>query len=431
MDERVMQLRIGLMVLATVIIIAILLMIFGGQQDLLQWIQHKPVFYVQFSDAPGVTVNTPVQKSGIRIGRVTEVRLADDVTDMELDDDVGVVVTIEIDRNRRIFADEVCHINRNLLGDAVLEFVRVKDNSDSGRQDKSGRKQQTNPQGNPGGDSRAKGPTKPREVVQPGAKLRGKVQTDPIQVVGNLEQDLSVAFQSIAQTSNEIRDFVEKLNEFLGTEKELESKRQRLENTMIQLEKLAESANDVIGDEQLRQQLKDTVAQFPEVLGEVRSTVGQMSETLNGMQETMGLVNNNLRHIEDFTQPLGEQGPEVIGRLNRGAEKLELLMGELHTFSRALNSREGTVGRLIGDPELYENLNQAVLNIEDLTRQLRPVVRDARIFSDRIARHPELLGVRGALERSSGTKGVPRLSELQGMSGVSQPPSFPRFSQPR
>src|SRR4030067_1154741 len=98
MDERVVQLRIGLMVLATLIIVVILLTLFGGQRTLLDRFQGKHVYYIQFPEAPEVNPNTPVQKSGVRIGRVTEVRLADEVTDMELDDDAGVGGPAELDR---------------------------------------------------------------------------------------------------------------------------------------------------------------------------------------------------------------------------------------------------------------------------------------------------------------------------------------------
>ncbi len=36
--------------------------------------------------------------------------------------------------------------------------------------------------------------------------------------------------------------------------------------------------------------------------------------------------------------------------------------------------------------------------------QLKPILDDARVFSDKIARHPETLGVRGALQRNPGIK---------------------------
>lgn len=404
MDERVVQLRIGLMVLATAILTAILLTMFGGERTLLQHFRAKNVFHVQFPEAPAVTRDTPVLKSGVRIGRVASVRLPEDITEVELDEDIGAVVTIEIDKSRRIFSDEVCLIKRNLLGDAVLEFVR------------------------------AEAPQE-REPKEPGDWLPGEVRSDPMQLIGNLEADLLGALKSVAKTSDEIRDFTEKMNQIVGTREELGPRRERLDNildraitTMESMENLAHNASDVIGDENLRQQIKDSVDQFPLVLHDVRDTLGQMSHTLTGMDKTMRLVNGNLLNIEAFTKPLGERGPVVIERLDRGAEKLELLLGEMHTFSKALNNQEGSLGRLIGDPQLYESLNQTVANMEDLTRQLRPVVWNARVFSDKIARHPELLGVRGVLERSPGTKGVPSLPNLQ---RTTYTPQYPYLSQPR
>jgi phospholipid/cholesterol/gamma-HCH transport system substrate-binding protein len=58
----------------------------------------------------------------------------------------------------------------------------------------------------------------------------------------------------------------------------------------------------------------------------------------------------------------------------------------------------------MSDPDLYQNLNKAAQNIAQITCELRPIVSDARVFADKIARHPELLGVRGAIQRSPGTK---------------------------
>jgi len=35
---------------------------------------------------------------------------------------------------------------------------------------------------------------------------------------------------------------------------------------------------------------------------------------------------------------------------------------------------------------------------------LKPILNDARNFTDKIARHPELLGVRGAIKKDTGMK---------------------------
>jgi phospholipid/cholesterol/gamma-HCH transport system substrate-binding protein len=59
---------------------------------------------------------------------------------------------------------------------------------------------------------------------------------------------------------------------------------------------------------------------------------------------------------------------------------------------------------LVTNPELYQHINRAAKNIDEVSRQLKPIVDDARVFSDKIARHPEMLGVRGAVQKSTGIK---------------------------
>ena len=73
------------------------------------------------------------------------------------------------------------------------------------------------------------------------------------------------------------------------------------------------------------------------------------------------------------------------------------------TFTQALNESQGT--RQIGTrSEVYNDLAQAANNVNRLTQDLRPIIDDVRVFTDKIARHPEQLGVRGALDRKTGLK---------------------------
>jgi phospholipid/cholesterol/gamma-HCH transport system substrate-binding protein len=442
MDQRVMQLRIGLMVVGIGLITAILLVMIGGEQSLFHWIEPKQVFHVYFSEAPGVTRGTPVRKAGIRIGRVRAVEYAEDVDDPEVREQLdvrgrrgGVVVTIEIDRNRKIYSDEVCRVRSDtLMGDAVLVFVKAGTETVSGANGNSG----------PGGDHQA-GMTDTasleepvRRALPPGTLLDGSVDLGPLELARELQDEFSTAIRSVADASDEIRVFVERVNQFLGTREDVGPREDQFaeildttSSTMKSVKELADNANLVVGDEQVRRDLKDSVAQFPGTVGEMRNTLDRASQTFDKMDDTISRLNNSLGNIERFTRDLGEQGPVMIERLERGSESLELLLGQVYAFSQALNSEDGTVGRLIRDPQLYENLNRAVANIEQVSRDLKPVVRDARVFSDKIARHPELLGVRGAIGQNAGTKGAPRLSELLGTSGRTAPADNPSNTRPR
>jgi phospholipid/cholesterol/gamma-HCH transport system substrate-binding protein len=111
-----------------------------------------------------------------------------------------------------------------------------------------------------------------------------------------------------------------------------------------------------------------------------------------------------LKNLEGFTQPLGERGDELISKVDRGFERLDVLLAEFAELGKALNNPNGSLGQLLNKPDLYQHINQAAENIDYLTRELRPILRDARVFTDKIARHPEELGVRGALHPSSGLK---------------------------
>src|SRR6187399_1789400 len=111
MDDRVKQFRIGVMVLAALLIGGILVVMFG----------KIPTFGVgtyivntRFTDAPGVSANTPVRRSGILVGRVESVAF---------DDQRQVIVKMKLNDDFQIRRDEGVRIVTSLLGDAELQII--------------------------------------------------------------------------------------------------------------------------------------------------------------------------------------------------------------------------------------------------------------------------------------------------------------------
>lgn len=361
MDDRVVQFRVGVMVLATAIILGILVVLFG---ELPAFFQGSNVLYVVFPSAPGVAVDTPVRKNGILIGRVANV---------EFHEEGGVLVTLSIQRsvNRsevRIRRNEVCQIKGSLLGDATLQFV-------------------------PGND-----PDAPPEPVDNGELIAGVVASDPLQVITNLEGSMSQALGSVAQTSDEIGKLTRQFSDMLGNNREQINRIvTKLESTLDELSSLAGGAGELLGDPQLQEDLKITLHEFPAALREARETLGTMKEALAGVDE-------NLDNLAELTGPLGDRGPQLVQNVEQAVERLNDVLGQVSQFTQALNAEEGSLGRLLSDPELYQQITAAVENISELSGELKPILHNARVFSDKIARHPELLGVRGALQRSSGVK---------------------------
>src|SRR5215216_5749505 len=112
MDDRVLRLRVGVVVLAAALITAFLVARFG---DLPLPGGGTYTIFVRFPRAPGITQGSPVRMSGVQIGRVMELKLLDPS---------GVRFVAEIDRGRKILdCDAVFITSASVLGDSVLEFV--------------------------------------------------------------------------------------------------------------------------------------------------------------------------------------------------------------------------------------------------------------------------------------------------------------------
>ena len=111
-----------------------------------------------------------------------------------------------------------------------------------------------------------------------------------------------------------------------------------------------------------------------------------------------------MQNIEGLTKPLGERGPGLVDEIDASMKKLNLLTDNMLRFSQELNDPQGSLGALLHDKELYVRVNHMAKNLDELTRDLKPILNDARVFTDKIARHPELLGVRGAIKKDAGMK---------------------------
>jgi phospholipid/cholesterol/gamma-HCH transport system substrate-binding protein len=115
-------------------------------------------------------------------------------------------------------------------------------------------------------------------------------------------------------------------------------------------------------------------------------------------------ADRNLRNLEGLTKPLGDRGAAMVAQIDVTIGRLDTTLQQAAMFTKALNESQGTLGKLVRDPKVYDDLAQAAATVNKLTKELRPIVDDVRVFTDKIARHPEQLGVRGAIDRRPGLK---------------------------
>ncbi|HEX6984742.1 MAG TPA: MCE family protein, partial [Planctomycetaceae bacterium] len=177
----------------------------------------------------------------------------------------------------------------------------------------------------------------------------------------------------------------------------------------------ANQANEILGDPRNQENLRRTLEAVPVMIEDTRAAITAVRTAVQKADES-------LANLAETTGPLAERSASIATRLDATLANLEGLSGELNEFAQLVNDEDGTLRAIATDPSLYRNLDRSAESLTVLLANLEPVLRDLRIFSDKIARRPELMGLGGALSPSDGSKGVTPASYQQPVSpGAARP----------
>ncbi len=374
MSERQLQFRVGLFVVFSMVVGAVLIIQFGELRT--YWQKTYPLA-IHFDEVPGLHTGSPVKQNGISIGQVKEVVLDDT--------NGGVLVVVHIQEEHLLRVDAQASLVQSLLGDAKVEFT-------AGQSD---------------------------ETIPPNSRLEGLAPTNPMEIVQRMEQSMNTSLVTFTETSREWQQVAKNLNNLMETKEG--SLDEVIERTALALDSFTKTmtsatetfdqaggtlesatltlsnANKFLADPQLQADLRRTAAALPVIAEEAKLTI-------TTAKETIVKLSRNMEDIHEATAPLAGQSDLIVRKLSGSLIQLESLLTELNDFSQALNEKDGSIQKLAADPELYNNLNHSAASLSILLKNLNPIMNDVRIFSDKIARHPEILGVRGAVRGSSGLK---------------------------
>lgn len=373
MNERPLQFRVGLLTLIALGVAGWLAVRFGELSE--AW---QPTYQVEatFDRAPGVYAGTPVKTNGVRIGKVQAVRLIDG----------GVSVVLDIERKYALREDAEVTLSRGLLGDASINVL----------------------------------PGRSERPLLTGTPIVARPYLDPMEAVQRMETNVTTALASFQATSDEWRSVGSNLNALLDTNRGdldtvIERTAESLHEFTIAMRTFSESAdqaNAILGDPRNQANLRKTLEAVPLMVEDTRQAIVAIRTTVQKADESLG-------NLAKATGPLAERSASIATRLDATLLNLQLLSGELAEFAQLVNDKDGTLHAVATDPSLYRNLDQSAESLTVLLTNLEPILRDLRIFSDKIARRPELIGVGGALNPSDGTKGItPASFEFGGAGAV-------------
>jgi phospholipid/cholesterol/gamma-HCH transport system substrate-binding protein len=411
MDDNGYRFGVGVLVLASAIVAVLLIAFFGAIPKF--WVE-KYRFTVNFPSAPNVTIDTPVRKNGVLIGRVAKI-------DLRKQRNGGVDLLLEVDREFELMAGETPRIRTGSLisGDSIIEFVEPNSGSLLARFDGSA--------GSPRDgvlDERemaiAQTPIGEREFV-----ARGEVVPDPLEAVGDLV-GLTNSMQKMAERLDNVLAVAQDMAG--GEEGSIRDAAQTFKATLDNINNTVSTINR-IGSQVERAQIPELVAEalnaVPDLFKEAQSTLAQLQRTLKGVEEfsiqlesiskefdgigetvrsAMENADQAIANIAEITEPISQRSDEIADNLVRSLGNIDALAADLQIFARRLNSSRGTIARLVDDPTLYgkiadtlDSIRNVSGNVENLSRRLQPILDDIRVATDKLARDPGQIGVRGAL----------------------------------
>lgn len=350
MNERTKQFRVGVVAIATVVITAILI----------TW--HSDFSSLPFSDtytvriivdrAPGVAPNTPVRRRGILIGRVTAVEATDE----------GALITAAIQAGQEIKTNETPRIQSSLIGDAVIEFVPNPPAADAGaRRALDGarlhevsfmRAQDIAPE--------------VRAVTPDDPPIVGIYNPTPIDLLAEIQGDLKQTVISLGDAGRQVAELAARFNNVLGAQ-DVDRINRLVANADIAMAGMAQTSqalNDLLGDEEFRQNIKDGMAQLPTTVSDARAVFDALERMLESAEA-------NLANLTGLTGPLGERGENIVAALESAIRNLEVLFNEVALLTANINKSEGSLGLLMRDRVLYDRLLDVVVQANDTIGEVR------------------------------------------------------------
>lgn len=385
MTERQMQMRIGVLVLVAILLFMGFVLSIGRRSALFE---ERYSLWTSFSSTEGLTVGAPVRLAGVTVGNVTRVSFGRDPKDRR------IILTLSVTQpvRERIREDSVASIGTiGLVGDKVLDIT-------VGSFDR--------PPLPPGAQLASVDPPDYSRLLQKGDRILDNVT----RITASLDE-LLAGGESAGK-----RNFTEALRS--------------LRTTLVEVEKGEGLLHDIIyGKEggQLLGRLDRTVQSLERVAKAIENGDGLLHALVYTPQgETLGRLNQALANLEDLLREAKEgrgllhsliyepQGAELLARLNRTGDELEklvrdaregkglipsllfdpagakvledvqaaaadvrVLAADLQVITTRLRQGEGTIGGLLEDPTVYEDLS-ALLRGANRSVLLKSLIRSTR-----------------------------------------------------
>src|SRR5438270_2082246 len=359
--------RVGALVTSAAVVLMVFLFFIGSEQKIFS---RKNEYKVKLDTVAGLAEGNPVKISGVTVGVVKDIYLPRDPKQKDVD------ITLMVDRK---YADRIRQDSRArmkklglLAGDSYIDIS----------------------------------PGSPRfDPLEPGAMIPSARQTNVDQLISSGE-DLVDNFVQISYSLKNILSRVDRGEGLIGELTSTPETKQRITDTFLTtLNKTnailthVESGKGLVGrlvyDDAYATSLTGSIQEsarslqtlVADVQGSLKSGQGMIPALLSdpeGKKKVFELVDNlrttssNLAAISASYQSGQGLVPRLMNDKAYGDQALNEFTGLLHQLNDTvakLNRGQGTAGKLVNDPSVYESVNDILIGINE-SKLLRWLIRN-------------------------------------------------------
>ncbi len=143
---------------------------------------------------------------------------------------------------------------------------------------------------------------------------------------------------------------------------------EKIETMMVSADSLLINLNSIF-DEQTKSNLKKSISELSTTLESFKNTSVSLNNLIEGNEESL---NNTLSNIDGISSNLLKITDSIAeANLGETIKSLQLTISDFDKILLNIENGEGTIGKLLKDEELYNNLKGASKEMEELLKDIK------------------------------------------------------------
>ncbi|MGA2264907.1 MAG: MlaD family protein [Phycisphaerae bacterium] len=332
MTDRTRNIAVGLTVIIALGLLGMLILIFTGIPQLLQ---TGYIVAMRFDSTHDMTVGDDVYLHGIRVGKIIGVNFTETA-----DPAKGITVTARIDRSIRLPANTQATVfSKGMVGKGYLDLV---------------------PEG-PMPISSQTG--QPRYLPDDGsAVLEGVARGN-----GLFPPELNETMMNVSKLAKTLNEALAPTTGATAPAGATTEPSAGLRGTLERINRTLDDLHAIFGNVQNQENMEALMARTADA-------AGKATDAMEALKDFAQQAKESTRQITGIATDSSQKINALADKLIQDADDLSRLMVTLDRAARKIDSGQGTLGKLVNDPQLYETMVTATNQLSDLLLEARKLI---------------------------------------------------------